>query len=100
MNSARRAVLRGKVMNTQETTCERQSLFIRGRQFWCAQRRLRTSSFLWAALMASVVLLALPGASFAQSVLTDDAHTSTAPKTTDSNFGTNPNLFVSPAGNV
>ncbi len=57
-------------------------------------RRLFSSIFLL------VVLLTLQNTSFAQSVLLDDAHTSTAPKSTDSNFGTNPNLFVNAAGNV
>ena len=43
---------------------------------------------------------ALFNPSFAQSALTDDAHTSTVPKSADSNFGINPNLGVSAAGNV
>jgi hypothetical protein len=37
---------------------------------------------------------------FAQSSLTDDAHTITAPRSADSNFGTNPNLTVSSSGNA
>jgi len=45
-------------------------------------------------------MVLLPGSSFAQSALTDDAHTSTAPKSTAANFGTNPNLNVSSSGNV
>ena len=45
-------------------------------------------------------MVLLPGSSFAQSALTDDAHTSTAPKSTAANFGTNPNLNVSASGNV
>jgi hypothetical protein len=52
------------------------------------------------ALYAFIAFLALPGTSFAQSVLIDDAHTSTAPKMSDSNFGANPNLFVNSTGNV
>jgi hypothetical protein len=47
-----------------------------------------------------IIFLALPGASFAQSVLLDDAYVSTAPKSTDSNFGTNPNLSLNATANV
>ncbi|HET9531928.1 MAG TPA: DNRLRE domain-containing protein [Blastocatellia bacterium] len=39
-------------------------------------------------------------AALAQSSLTDDAHTSTAPRSADSNFGNNPNLSLSSSGNV
>ena len=45
-------------------------------------------------------LLTMQISCFAQAVLVDDAHTSTAPKTSDTNFGANPNLFVNAAGNV
>lgn len=85
-------------MNSHQTN-EGQSLYIRDPQFKCAQTWLRTGSLLLIAV-AVLVLVALPNASFAQSVLTDDAQTSTAPRSTDSNFGTNPNLNVSAAGNV
>ncbi len=40
------------------------------------------------------------GIAMAQSVLSDDAHTSTSPRDVDTNFGTNPNLAVSPTNNV
>ncbi len=90
-------------MNSQEPTCKRQTmtpmLVRRATMTMTKQARLLTLSILRPALW-SVVLLALPSASFAQSVLLDDAHTSTAPKSMDSNFGTNPNLFVNDAGNV
>ncbi len=52
------------------------------------------------ALLLLLALMLISGSARAQSVLTDDAHTSTAPKTIDSNFGTNPNLLVNAAGNV
>jgi hypothetical protein len=85
-------------MNSQETS-QGQSLFIRDEPFGSVRGR-RARSGLSTLLLALVVLLALPCASFAQSALTDDAQTSTAPKSTDSNFGANPNLSVSAAGNV
>ncbi len=85
-------------MNLQESS-QRQSLFI-CEQFGSVQRRLKARSFLWTSLLSLIVLLALPNVSFAQSPLTDDANTSTAPKSTDTNFGTNPNLNVFAAGNV
>ena len=44
--------------------------------------------------------LLLSGSARAQSNLTDDAHTTSDPKLADANFGTNPNLTVSPTGNV
>ena len=53
-----------------------------------------------AMLFSVIVLITLPTSSSAQAVLIDDAQTSTAPKSTDSNFGTNPNLSVNSAGNV
>src|SRR6266542_3544614 len=85
-------------MNAQETyRC--QSLPIRNKQIGSA-RPLQTRRFLLTGLWPLIVLLALPGAAFAQSLLLDDAHTSTVPRSLDSNFGTNPNLFVSEAGNV
>jgi Collagen triple helix repeat (20 copies)/Chaperone of endosialidase len=42
----------------------------------------------------------LAGSAHAQSPLTDDANTSTTPRTMDSNFGTKATLLVSPSGNV
>src|SRR5215207_8460790 len=62
--------------------------------------RGQVREFLLQALLSLAALVLLPGGSHAQSVLTDDAHTGTAPKTNASNFGTNPNLFVNAAGNV
>ena len=44
----------------------------------------------------AIALLCMSAAAFSQSVLTDDAYTSNVPKDIDSNFGTNPNLLVSP----
>ena len=78
-------------MNPHETTYRVQSLFIRDRKSASARGRLRTGSFLWTALLALVVLLALPGASFAQSALTDDA---------DSKGGSTHNLSLSSSNNV
>ena len=46
------------------------------------------------------VVLCMSAAAVCQSVLTDDANTSNVPKDIDSNFGTNPNLFVSPTNTV
>jgi len=46
------------------------------------------------------LMVCLSGITMAQSVLTDDAHTSNAPRDLDSNFGTNPNLAVSATNNV
>ena len=86
-------------MNPQETS-QRQSLFIPDKKFGSVQWRLKTRSFLWTSVLSLIVLLSLPSGSFAQSPLTDDANTSTAPKATDTNFGTNPNLNVSATGNV
>jgi hypothetical protein len=64
----------------------------------CRRMCIRRS---WGTILCSLIVgLVLPTISVAQSVLLDDAHTSTAPKTIDSNFGTNPNLFVNSAGNV
>jgi hypothetical protein len=51
-------------------------------------------------LFSAIVLLAFHSPSFAQATLLDDANTSVAPKSTDTNFGTNPNLFVNSAANV
>jgi len=47
-----------------------------------------------------VLMVCFAGMSMAQSVLTDDAHTSNSPRDADTNFGTNPNLTVSPTNNV
>src|SRR5215471_13559733 len=44
----------------------------------------------------AALVLCLSISAMAQSVLTDDATISNAPKDTDTNFGTNPNLVVSP----
>ena len=51
-------------------------------------------------LVTLLTLLTVQVSCLAPVVLVDDAHTSTAPKTSDANFGTNPNLFVNAAGNV
>ncbi len=59
-------------MSTQETFPP-PSVF-NDREQVSSARRLRTINFLWTALLALFVLLALPAASFAQSALTDDAH--------------------------
>ena len=85
-------------MNSQKTS-QRQSFLIRYEQLKGA-RRQSAWSFLLIALSVLIFLLTLPRAAFAQSPLTDDAYTSTAPKATDTNFGTNPNLNVSATGNV
>jgi len=50
-------------------------------------------------LAAVLMMLSISAVSFGQSVLTDDAHTSNVPKDIDLNFGTNPNLLVSPTNN-
>src|SRR5262245_38103840 len=44
---------------------------------------------------ALLLVVSLSGLTMAQSVLSDDANTSTLPKDLDTNFGTNPNLTVS-----
>src|SRR5678816_682748 len=46
-------------------------------------------------LGALLLVVCLSGVTMAQSVLSDDAHTSTLPKDLDTNFGTNPSLTVS-----
>src|SRR5262249_7125521 len=61
--------------------------------------KLVMKTFLLPALLSLFVLL-LPIRARAQSQLTDDSNTSTVPKNIDSNFGTNPNLFVNANGNV
>jgi hypothetical protein len=85
-------------MNSQETS-QCQSHFI-GNELFGRLGRLQTNSLLLTALLSLLVVLAWPADSFAQLALTDDANTSTAPKSTNSNFGTNPNLSVSASGNV
>src|SRR5262252_6980903 len=45
---------------------------------------------------ALLLVVCLSGLTMAQSVLSDDANTSTLTKDLDANFGTNPNLMVSP----
>ena len=77
------------MMNTQEMY-KGQSLFSRSGQFGCVQTWPRTRSLLFTALWSLLVLLALPGASFAQSALADDADTK----------GSNPNLDLSSTSNV
>ena len=44
---------------------------------------------------ALLLVVCLSGLTMAQSVLSDDAHTSTLPKDLDTNFGANPSLTVS-----
>ena len=44
---------------------------------------------------ALLLVVCLSGLTMAQSVLSDDAYTSNAPKDLDTNFGTNPSLTVS-----
>jgi len=44
---------------------------------------------------ALLLVVCLSTLTMAQSVLSDDAHTSTLPKDLDANFGTNPNLRLS-----
>jgi len=85
-------------MNCQKID-QGQSFFTRLEQTVRALR-MRIQNLPGRILCSLIILLALPSASFAQSVLVDDAHTSTAPKSVDSNFGTNPNLFINTAGNV
>lgn len=51
-------------------------------------------------LSVGVFLVLVASVSLAQSALTDDAHTSTAPKAVDTNFGSNPNLTVSATGST
>ena len=46
-------------------------------------------------LGALLLVVCVSGLTMAQSVLSDDAHTSTLPKDLDTNFGTNPSLTVS-----
>ena len=45
--------------------------------------------------VALLFVVCVSGLTMAQSVLSEDAHTSTLPKDLDTNFGTNPNLIVS-----
>jgi hypothetical protein len=46
-------------------------------------------------LVASLITVSVSAVTCAQSVVTDDAHTSNGQKDSAENFGTNPNLFVS-----
>src|SRR5262249_8189572 len=46
------------------------------------------------------LIICLTATTKAQSILTDDAHTINSPKDGDSNFGSNPNLFVSSVNNT
>jgi hypothetical protein len=62
--------------------------------------KMRIQTLFGTILCSLIALLAMSSVSLAQSVLLDDAHTSTTPKLMDSNFGTNPNLFVNSAGNI
>jgi hypothetical protein len=67
---------------------------------YCVEQRQSRTILACSGLLVSIILLAFPSVSVAQAVLVDDAHTNTAPKLLDSNFGTNPNLLVNDAGNV
>src|SRR5947209_13217474 len=78
-------------MNSQEATRQEQSLFIRDAKSVVVRVRRRTGSFLWTALLASVVLLSLPRAASAQSALTDDA---------DAQNGNTANLTLDSGSNV
>src|SRR6476661_8377316 len=49
---------------------------------------------------ALLLVVCVSGLTTAQSVLSDDAHTSTLSKDLDTNFGTNPNLTVSATNTV
>ena len=49
---------------------------------------------------ALLLVACLSGLTMAQSVLSDDAHTSTLPKDLDTNFGTNPSLTVSATNTI
>src|SRR4029453_7696267 len=49
---------------------------------------------------ALLLVVCLSGLTMAQSVLSDDAHTSTLPKDLDTNFGTNPSLTVSASNTI
>src|SRR5689334_13295903 len=49
---------------------------------------------------AVLLVVCLSGLTMAQSVLSDDAHTSTLPKDLDTNFGINPNLTVSATNTI
>ena len=51
-------------------------------------------------LAALVITICVAAAAFAQSIVTDDANTSSVPKDVDTNFGTNPNLLVSPTNTI
>jgi len=51
-------------------------------------------------LGALLLVVCLSGLTMAQSVLSDDAHTSTLPKDLDTNFGTNPNLSATSVSSV
>lgn len=73
---------------------------IRGGLFGSVQGRRCTRSLLPAALYSLVVLLALTARVSAQSALADDAHTNSAPRSVDANFGAKPNLTVSSTGNI
>src|SRR2546423_1862990 len=78
-------------MSSQEAARQEQSLFIRGVKSVGVRARRRTGSFLWTALLASVVLLSLPRAASAQSALTDDA---------DAQNGNTANLTLNSGSNV
>src|SRR5437764_5856787 len=78
-------------MSFKEATRQEQSLFIRGVKSVGVRVRRRTGSFLWTALLASVVLLSLSRAASAQSTLTDDA---------DTQNGNTANLTLNSGSNV
>src|SRR4026207_1829264 len=61
------------------------------------EKTMKTAIFQIFKTMCGALLLVVcvSGLTMAQSVLSDDAHTSTLPKDLDTNFGTNPSLTVS-----
>jgi hypothetical protein len=77
-------------MNYQKTF-QGHTLFIRSEQCDGSWRRLRIKRFVRTALLAAVVLVILPSASFGQSALSDDA---------DSQNGTTSNLTLTSTSNV
>src|SRR5438132_546689 len=80
-------------MISYKTTCEGQPLFIRDiRDKKLGIELLRTRGFL--RLLALVVLLALPCASFAQSALTDDADTQNGNNTSSLTLTSSSNVYL------
>jgi len=60
----------------------------------------QTSSWLCRVLGTLLIIVCLSSVALAQSVLSEDAHTSNLPKDMDTNFGTNPNLNISTSNNI